>query len=302
MNVENKLITILGPTAVGKTRFAAKLAYRFNGEIISADSRQVYVGMDIGTGKDYQDYFIDNTKIKTHLIDVISPLEEFNLFLFRKYFYQAFKQIINNKKTPFLVGGTALYLNSILKNYKIAEVNFNSKRATYLYSLPQKQLKKILLNIKQNQHNVTDLIEKERIVKAILIAEAENKKNDDEVDISSLIIGITDSRDIVKERIRKRLKIRLEEGMIDEVKTLLAKGVTHNKLKFFGLEYKFLSMYLNKEINYNDMYQKLASAIIQFSKRQMTWFRKMEREGIKIHWLKTNEIDKAEKLIKEFIN
>ncbi len=302
MNVENKLITILGPTAVGKTRFAAKLAYRFNGEIISADSRQVYVGMDIGTGKDYQDYFIDNTKIKTHLIDVISPLEEFNLFLFRKYFYQAFKQIINNKKTPFLVGGTALYLNSILKNYKIAEVNFNSKRATYLYSLPQKQLKKILLNIKQNQHNVTDLIEKERIVKAILIAEAENKKNDDEVDISSLIIGINDSRDIVKERIRKRLKIRLEEGMIDEVKTLLAKGVTHNKLKFFGLEYKFLSMYLNKEINYNDMYQKLASAIIQFSKRQMTWFRKMEREGIKIHWLKTNEIDKAEKLIKEFIN
>ncbi len=302
MNVENKLITILGPTAVGKTRFAVKLAYRLNGEIISADSRQVYTGMDIGTGKDYKDYFINNTQIKTHLIDIISPLEEFNLFLFRKYFYQAFKKITNNQKTPFLVGGTALYLNSILKKYTISEVNFNSKRAKYLYSLPKEQLKKILLNIKQNQHNVTDLIEKERIVKAILIAETENKKNDDEVDISSLIIGITDSRDIVKERIRKRLKIRLEEGMIDEVETLLAKGVTHEKLKFFGLEYKFISMYLNKELNYNDMYQKLASAIIQFSKRQMTWFRKMEREGIKIHWLKNNEITKAEKLIENFIH
>ncbi len=302
MNVENKLITILGPTAVGKTRFAVKLAYRLNGEIISADSRQVYTGMDIGTGKDYKDYFINNTQIKTHLIDIISPLEEFNLFLFRKYFYQAFKKITNNQKTPFLVGGTALYLNSILKKYTISEVNFNSKRAKYLYSLPKEQLKKILLNIKQNQHNVTDLIEKERIVKAILIAETENKKNDDEVDISSLIIGITDSRDIVKERIRKRLKIRLEEGMIDEVETLLARGVTHEKLKFFGLEYKFISMYLNNELNYNDMYQKLASAIIQFSKRQMTWFRKMEREGIKIHWLKNNEITKAEKLIENFIH
>ncbi len=301
MNLEKKLITILGPTAVGKTKLAAKLAYRFNGEIISADSRQVYIGMDIGTGKDYQDYFVNNTKIKTHLIDIISPLEEFNLFLFQKYFYKAFEKINNDNKTPFLVGGTALYLNSVLQKYSLKEAEFSSKRIDYLQTLSEEVLKKMLLNLKHNQHNITDLINKERIIKAILIAEAK-EKDKGEITLDNLVIGVADDREIIKQRIKERLKARLASGMIEEVEQLLQNGVTHEKLKFFGLEYKFISMYLKKEINYNDMYQKLVSAIIQFSKRQMTWFRKMEREGIKIHWIKNNEIKEAEIHIEKFLN
>ncbi len=300
MNLENKLITILGPTAVGKTKLAAELAFRFNGEIISADSRQVYKGMDIGTGKDYKDYFVNNKKIPVHLIDIISPKKEFNLFLFQKYFNKAFNKITKKGKVPFLVGGSALYLNSVLQQYKISPVNFYSERADFLQSLSNAELKNILLKLKPTQHNTTDLIERERIIKAILVAESKNYKNK-HLEINYLVIGITDNREIIKKKIKERLKIRLKEGMIKEVETLLAQGITHEKLKFFGLEYKFISLYLQKEINYNDMYQKLTSAIINFSKRQMTWFRKMEREGIKINWIKNNEINKAEYLIKSFL-
>lgn len=300
MNLGKKLITILGPTAVGKTKLAAKLAYRFNGEIISADSRQVYIGMNIGTGKDYQDYFVNNTKIKTHLIDIISPLEEFNLFLFQKHFYKSLNKITTDGKVPFLVGGTALYLNSTLQKYSLKEVELNTKRTEHLQTLSEEELKEILLNLKYDQHNTTDLIDKERIIKAILIAETE-KESKHKILPSNLVIGIVDDREIIKKRIRTRLKKRLNSGMIEEVEKLLQKGVTHEKLKFFGLEYKFVSMYLNKEINYNDMHQKLASAIIQFSKRQMTWFRKIEREGIKIHWIKNNETVKAKTLIETFL-
>ncbi|MCP5061420.1 MAG: tRNA (adenosine(37)-N6)-dimethylallyltransferase MiaA, partial [Ignavibacteriae bacterium] len=182
----------------------------------------------------------------------------------------------------------------------LAKVDFNSKRAEDLSEYSESELKNILLNLEQTQHNTTDLIDKKRLVKAILIAESmdNNKEN---FELEPLVIGVTEDRQIVKERIRNRLKVRLANGMIDEVKTLLENGITHNKLRFFGLEYKFISMYLTGELNHNDMQQKLASAIIQFSKKQMTWFRKMEREGIKIHWLKNNEIDMAQSLIADFI-
>jgi len=300
VNFDKKLITILGPTAVGKTKLAAQLAFRFNGEIISADSRQVYIGMDIGTGKDYEDYIINDTKIKAHLIDVISPQEEFNLYLFQKLFFKSFTKIKQENKIPFLVGGTALYLNSVLKQYSLSQVNFNSKRKEYLETLTLNELKKILLEKKEQMHNTTDLLDKGRTIKAILIAETEEHKEFN-MQVNALVIGVYDDRETIKRRIRERLKKRLAAGMIEEVEQLLKNGVTHDKLKFFGLEYKFISMYLTKELNYNDMYQKLASAIIQFSKRQMTWFRKMEREGIKIHWLKNNEISKAEILINNFL-
>ncbi|MEE9430334.1 MAG: tRNA (adenosine(37)-N6)-dimethylallyltransferase MiaA [Melioribacteraceae bacterium] len=302
MKISNKLITILGPTAVGKTKFATQLAYKFNGEIISADSRQVYIGMDIGTGKDLSDYEINNQKIPYHLIDVVKPHCEFNLYLFQQLFQNSFKKIISRNKLTFLVGGSALYLNSILQNYSLNKIDFNSERAEQLKIFSEDELKTILLGLKQNQHNTTDLIDKERIINAILIAEKNNENKKDNIAFKPLVIGVTDDREIVKERIRKRLKERLTNGMIEEVQTLLDEEITHNKLRLFGLEYKFISMYLTGELNRNDMHQKLASAIIKFSKKQMTWFRKMEREGVKIHWLKNNEIEKAEILISDFTN
>ena len=301
MELSNKLITILGPTAVGKTKFAVKLAHNFNGEIISADSRQVYIGMDLGTGKDYEDYIVNGKLIKAHLIDIIKPNCEFNLYLFTQLFKKAFLEVTTQNKLPFLVGGTGLYLSSIIQKYSLNVVDFNSTRYEELQKLEIEELIQHLLTLKPDLHNTTDLLQKHRIIKAILVAEQEDKPIDNLDAIDILILGINDDREIVKERIRKRLKQRLKNGMIEEVETLLAAGVSHEKLRFFGLEYKFISMHLAGEINYNDMSQKLASAIIQFSKRQMTWFRKMEKEGVRIHWVKNDEFEKAEELITRFI-
>ena len=302
MNFSKKLITILGPTAVGKTKFASQLACDFNGEIISADSRQVYIGMDIGTGKDYEDYNVNGTEIKSHLIDLVKPNCEFNLYLFTQFFKKALSQIKENKKIPFLVGGTGLYLSAVIQNYSLELVDFNSPRFNELELHSTSELAEILIKLKPELHNTTDLLEKDRIIKAIMIAEKSNDNNKTEDQLDYLVIGITDEREIVKERIRLRLKQRLQNGMIEEVEELLKKGITHDKLRFFGLEYKYLSMYLAGELNYNDMYQKLASAIIKFSKRQMTWFRKMEKEGVNIHWLKNNQQAEAKVLINSFIN
>ena len=302
MDFSKKLITILGPTAVGKTKFAAQLANDFNGEIISADSRQVYIGMDIGTGKDYEDYIVNGTQINSHLIDLVKPNCEFNLYLYTQLFKKAFNQITKNKKLPFLVGGTGLYLSAVIQNYSLELVDFNSPRFSQLEEYSIDKLTQILIQIKPELHNTTDLIEKNRIIKAIMIAEKSNENNKNEDKIDYLIFGITEEREIVKERIRNRLKQRLQNGMIQEVEKLLKNGITNEKLRFFGLEYKYLSMYLAGELNYNDMYQKLESAIIQFSKRQMTWFRKMEKEGIKIHWLKNNQGIEANELITAFVN
>jgi len=302
VEISNKLITILGPTAVGKTKLATQLAYKFNGEIISADSRQVYIGMDIGTGKDISDYTINNQKVPYHLIDVVKPHCEFNLYLFQQLFLHSYKEVINKNKNVFFVGGSALYLNSILQNYSMTKINFNSDRAEELKKKSKVELRAILLDLKQNQHNTTDLIDKDRIIKAILIAEETNKDKNRKIQFEPLVLGVTEDREILKKRIRSRLKERLANGMIKEVQTLIDCGITHNKLRFFGLEYKFISLYLSGELNHNDMQQKLASAIIQFSKKQITWFRKMEREGVKIHWIKNNEIEKANNLILDFTN
>lgn len=302
MNSVTKIITILGPTAVGKTKFASQLALKFNGEIISADSRQVYIGMDIGTGKDLEDYIIDGKNIPYHLINIIKPQYEFSLFQFQDSFKAALKKIIQNKHMPFLVGGTALYLNSILQNYNLVKVNFEDKDFKFLKNKRIEELKEILFNQNPKLHNKTDLLDKERLIKAIIINKNQNKENTFvKENIISLNIGIFEDREKLKQRIKDRLIKRLKEGMIDETQKLLDSGLSHEKLRYFGLEYKFLSLYLSGELNYNDMSQKLASAIIQFSKRQMTWFRKMEREGVLINWLRNTELEKAEKLINNFI-
>ena len=298
--MSDKLITILGPTAVGKTKFAVKLASVFNGEIISADSRQVYRLMDIGTGKDLSEYSSCGNSIPYHLIDICDPTEEFNLFTFRKEFVNAYSSITGSGNTAFLVGGTGMYLSSILQDYTLTPANFKTKRARDLSEKRNDELKEILLELNPNQHNLTDLVDKERIIKAILIAESASESLP-KIELESLVIGVSLERQEIKKNITRRLKERLNSGMIDEVKNLSDNGISTEKLKFFGLEYKFIAMYLNGEMNYNDMYQKLNSAIHQFAKRQMTWFRKMEREGVIINWLAPENTKSAELLIENFL-
>ncbi|MBU1117282.1 MAG: tRNA (adenosine(37)-N6)-dimethylallyltransferase MiaA [Bacteroidetes bacterium] len=300
-----KLIVILGPTAVGKTKFAVQLAHKFNGEIISADSRQVYKTMDIGTGKDLAEYTIENSNIPFHLIDIVNPNQEYNLFSFQNDFYNAINKIVKNKTVPFLTGGTGLYIHSILKNYKLEEVDFNSKRAKFLETLAEEQLEVILNSLNITLHNVTDSTDKERLLRAILVAENKAEKkyltNLPDFNFETLVIGIGESREIIRERITTRLKNRLENGMIEEVNKLIESGITYEKLDYFGLEYKYIGRFIKGESNYNDMFQRLNTSIHQFAKRQMTWFRKMEKEGININWLKFDEIIKAETLINNFL-
>ncbi len=296
-----KSVIILGPTAVGKTRLGAYLASKFNGEIISADSRQVYRLMDIGTGKDFNDYIVDGKKINYHLIDIVHPSEEFDLFKFIEHFNFAFNNILNQHKLPFIVGGTGMYLHAIIKRYELTQVDFN-QRFQELNSFTHDELISKLKKLKNELHNKTDLTDKERTIKAIIVAEEQKANKIIPVDTNPFIIGVMSDRDKIKERITVRLKERLENGMIEEAEELLKAGIPHDKLMFFGLEYKFLSLYLRGELNYNDMYQKLNSAIHKFAKRQMTWFRKMEREGIKINWVEAGDYKAAEKLLRRYFS
>ena len=290
------LITILGPTATGKTKLAVQLADYFDGEIISADSRQVYRGMNIGTGKDLAEYSLNGKQIPYHLIDIIDPTEEFNVYSFQEGFYKSFNEIENKNKLPFLVGGTGMYLSSILQNYNLNKADFKEIEREYS-SHNDEELKTILKELNPILHNTTDLTERKRILKAIAVSKAE-QNHTDEVKNNSLNIGVSFSRDEIKKRITARLKKRLDdEGMIDEVKSLMDSGISYDKLIFFGLEYKFIAQYLKSELNKNDMFQKLNSAIHAFAKRQNTWFRKMEREGVVINWIDGADFNKAKQLI-----
>jgi tRNA dimethylallyltransferase len=291
-------ITILGPTATGKTKLAVQLANYFNGEIISADSRQVYRGMNIGTGKDLSEYFLKGQQIPYHLIDVIDPTEEFDLYTFQKFFYKTFEEIKKRQKLPFLVGGTGLYLSSILQSYNLSKADFETHKQS-LSSYSDDALRNILKEINPKLHNTTDLADRERIIKAIAVSKSQQERNEKQK-INSFVIGINLPRDEIKKRITTRLKKRLnEEVMIEEVKTLMDSGVTYDKMLFFGLEYKFIAQYLKGELNKNDMFQKLNSAIHTYAKRQMTWFRKMEREGVAINWIDGPDFNKAKELIEK---
>lgn len=296
------LITVLGATATGKTKLAVHLARTFNGEIISADSRQVYRRMNIGTGKDLEDYTNEDSDIQYHLIDIIDPEEEFSLFEFRKKFSEAFALIEHKNKMPFLVGGTGLYLSSVLQNYELREADFSSPRAEELKKLTHEELKEMLLSKKTRIHNTTDLVNKERIIRALLISEADPDSLQEFPQINSLVLGIRLEREEIKKRITGRLTQRLENGMVEEVKALVDSGLTYEKLNEFGLEYRYISLYLKGELNYNDMFKKLNSAIHSFAKRQMTWFRKMEREGININWIEGHDYYNAEQIIMKQIN
>lgn len=291
------LITVLGPTAVGKTKLAAQLANYFNGEIISADSRQVYKHLNIGTGKDLSDYIVNGSLVKYYMIDLVELPDEFNLFDFYKNFFQFYHQIKSKNKIPFLVGGTGLYLSSVIQNYDLKEIENEKVFFEELNTKSDEELRSLLLKLNPTPHNKTDFTTRERIIRAIIVAKA-NKPVENKITIHSLNIGINPGREIVKKRIKERLEKRLAEGMIHEVETLLQNKIPQQRLISLGLEYKFITEYLIGKISYEQMQDELYKAICAFAKRQMTWFRKMEREGIKIFWLSEPDFDKAKEIIK----
>lgn len=293
------LLTILGPTATGKTKIASRLAKDFNGEIISADSRQVYSGMDIGTGKDLIEF--QKLEIKYYLIDIVDPSEEYNLFRFTKDLREAFMKISNKGKLPIMVGGTGLYLSAILQDYYLPEISDESEYHK-LEKLNLNELKKILIRLKPKLHNITDLTSKDRLIRAILIEKSRSKSEKNIPELKSLNIGTKLEREKIKCRITDRLKERLKLGMIKEVETLLQNGISLEKLEYFGLEYKYIALYLRGKLNYNNMFQKLNSSIHNFAKRQMTWFRKMEKEGVHIHWFSPDNYNAIKKFVYKKLN
>ncbi len=284
------LLVIIGPTATGKTTLAAHLAIKLNGEIISADSRQVYRGMDLGTGKDLADYTVDGIAVPYHLIDLVDAGEKYNVFQYQADFLNAYTAIREKGKLPILCGGSGMYIEAVLKGYRLIDVPKNETLRAELEIFDLPQLASKLAEMKP-LHNKSDADNKERAIRAIEIATfyaSHPATNSVFPTINSLIVGIELDRQTVKNRITERLKQRLRQGMIDEVQALLHKGVPTEVLVYYGLEYKFIAQYLANEFSYNTMVEKLNVAIHQFSKRQMTWFRKMEREGFTIHWIEGN--------------
>lgn len=282
------MITILGPTASGKTPFAAALARRIGGEIISADSRQVYRRMDIGTGKDLDDY----GEVPYHLIDIAEPGTKYNLFQYQHDFLKAYEDIRSRGVTPILCGGTGLYLEAVLKGYQLAPVPENKQLRASLEGKSLEELTQMLVELKRkngtNMHNKTDVDSAQRAIRAIEIElfNGENPQEGAQIPpIDSLIIGVDIDREERRRKISRRLKQRLETGMVEEVKALLDSGIPADDLIYYGLEYKFVTEYIIGKTTYEEMYRSLEIAIHQFAKRQMTWFRGMERRGFTIHWI-----------------
>jgi tRNA dimethylallyltransferase len=281
------LITILGPTACGKTHFAACLSEMIGGEIISADSRQVYKKMNLGTGKDYDDYLVNGKMISYHLVDILEPGEKYNVFEYQKDFRIAFNDIKYRGNIPIMCGGTGLYIDAVTKGYRLLPVPPDNMLRKELKLKSMEELTQILRKYKK-LHNTTDIDTKKRAIRAIeieLYHQQHPEKNRIFPDLSTILIGIKYEREIIKRRITDRLINRLKKGMIEEVENLLSEGLKPEQLIYYGLEYKYITLYLTGEIDYNEMFSRLNIAIHQFAKRQMTWFRKMEREGSVIHWL-----------------
>ena len=296
-----ELITILGPTASGKTALAAALAARLDTEIISADSRQLYRGMDIGTGKDLADYVVDGKSIPYHLIDICDPGYKYNVFEYQHDFFRAFTALREKGLVPILCGGTGLYIEAVLKGYKLLDVPPNPALRERLRekSLPELE---ILLASYKVLHNKTDVDSVQRAIRAIEIEEFYRTQAPDVREyapLNSLLVGVAIDRELRREKISKRLRARLDEGMVDEVRRILSNGVAPEDLIYYGLEYKFLTLYIIGKLTYEEMVSQLEIAIHQFAKRQMTWFRGMERRGCTIHWLDATlpMADKVEQIL-----
>lgn len=299
------MITILGPTASGKTSLAAALASHINGmdssilggdthlaEIISADSRQVYRGMDIGTGKDLEDYTVGGKLIPYHLIDICDAGTKYNLFQYQQDFYDAYQDITHRGVLPILCGGTGLYIESVLKGYHLSPVPQNPALRSSLEGKTLEELTDMLVHLKakngSNMHNRTDVDTAQRAIRAIEIEtyNLEHPMPERELPaVDSLVIGVSIDRDARRDKITRRLKQRLENGMVEEIKGLLDRGIPAENLLYYGLEYKFITEYVIGKTSYEEMLRGLEIAIHQFAKRQMTWFRGMERRGFTIHWI-----------------
>ena len=298
------LITILGPTASGKTPLAAALADKLQTEIISADSRQVYRRMDLGTGKDLADYAVNGHAIPFHLIDIVEPGTKYNVFEYQRDFLKAYQEVAEKGKLPILCGGTGMYLESVLKGYRVLPVPENPALRASLEGKSLEELTALLASYKK-LHNSTDVDTPKRAIRAIEIEEYYKQQPVEHREfpqLNSLIIGVDIDRELRREKITRRLKQRLEEGMIDEVRNLLAEGIAPEDLIYYGLEYKYLTLHATGQLTFEEMFLQLETAIHQFAKRQMTWFRGMERRGFTIQWLDATlpteeKVEKIEQLL-----
>jgi tRNA dimethylallyltransferase len=299
------LIAVIGPTASGKTSLAARLASRVNGEVISADSRQVYRRMNLGTGKDYDDYIVNGVPVPYHLLDIAEPGYKYSVFEYQRDFFRAFTDIRNRGKMPVLCGGSGMYIDAAVKGYRLIDVPYNEELRADLQSKSLDELNRILVSLK-TIHNTTDTESIERAMRAIEIETFRQLHPDVIADlpgVNPVFIGILYQRNSERERITDRLRIRMNQGMTEEVQQLLASGIPAETLVYYGLEYKFIAQYLSGAITYEDMFCLLNTAIHQFAKRQRTWFRKMEKEGAVIHWLDgelplNDKVEKAIRIVK----
>jgi tRNA dimethylallyltransferase len=281
------LISVLGPTASSKTSFAAHLANRVHGEIISADSRQVYCQMNIGTGKDYDDYLVDDIRIPVHLIDIVEPGHKYSIFEYQRDFIKVFQDVVSRGKLPILCGGSGMYIDAVTRKYRLEEVPVNINLRTELACKSLDELSQFLSTLK-TLHNKTDTDTREHALRAIEI-EHFNKANPAAgkvvPDIKTLFIGIIFERETERDRITERLLKRLQQGLVEEVQGLLRSGIPASDLTYYGLEYRYVTLFLEGKLEYQAMVSQLNTAIHQFAKKQRTWFRKMEREGCRIHWI-----------------
>ncbi|MBA4421554.1 MAG: tRNA (adenosine(37)-N6)-dimethylallyltransferase MiaA [Syntrophus sp. (in: bacteria)] len=295
------LLVILGPTATGKTGLAVGLARRLGGgEIISADSRQVYRGMDLGTGKDLNEYNLGGVNVSYHLIDIFDPTEECNVFTYQKLFYRCFQEIVGRGNVPLMVGGSGLYLDAVIRGYRLPAVPENQALRMELRGERMASLRLRFLSLCPEVHNTTDLRERKRLIRAIEIAEFTRHHSDDDgplILISPLVVGIRCERETLRRKITDRLEARLAAGMIEEVQALQGKGLGWERIDSLGLEYRYIGLYLRRKMTREEMVTILNTRIHQFAKRQETWFRRMEKSGVRIHWIENADMDKAISLI-----
>ena len=300
----SNLVVVLGPTATGKTKLAVKIANKYKGEIISADSRQIYKGMDIGTGKDLKEYQINQNYILHHLIDILDPQSNYSVYQFKQDFAKIYNSLVKKNKLPILCGGTGLYIESVLLDYKIPNVGPNDNLRAMLDKNSLQDLIEHLKSIDADKYDENYHVTKRRIIRTIEIIKSNKKLNFNQtIKIKNpLIIGLNFEREKLLNNIQKRLQKRIESGMIEEVQTLIDNGMGLDRLKYFGLEYKFIGQYLFDEIPYQDMLEKLNYAINRFSKRQMTFFRRMEKRGLEITWVSENNLDLIHKYLDQYLS
>lgn len=300
----SNLVVVLGQTATGKTKLAVKIAHKYNGEIVSADSRQIYKGMDIGTGKDLDEYQINNKKISHHLIDILDPSNDYSVFQFKQDFFKIFNHLNKAKKLPILCGGTGLYIESILLNYQMPSVPPDTSLRKKMENKNIDYLANYLQSIDRSVYDRRYHVTKRRIIRAIEVALSSNHNKERNINFkidNPLILGLEIDREELLMNIKQRLEKRIQSGMIDEVKSLINHGIDLHRLRYFGLEYKFVGQYLFNEIKYDDMIIKLNYAINKFSKRQMTFFRRMEKRGIKILWISKNNYNQVDQYIEKYL-